>query len=390
MENPEEEPDEGRFAVPERIPTAALIFAALLVPCLLFAAPASAQKREAATGDAAAEGEMAAGFKDLVEVSEVLLDVVATDAEGAPVVGLGEEDFVVEEGGEPVKITGVSYYSTRYGPGETPDTAEEIPWSRYLIFFFDHQPRDARYGSESMRQKLRSLQQCRRWVEEEMQPSDWAAVVRWDGDLAVYRDFTQDRDSLLSALERAATGKRPADFEPGRRRAGEEFFSIRDRLEPRENRGERETIYGALGRVAAATGHVVGRKNLLLFTLGFGERDPGGYESYPDPERYPELEALLNDHNVAVYPVDLTPPGRQARYGEVLERIATDTGGFYDEDFVGVLRLIKDVAEENQGFYLLSYQSPRPAGEIGYQRLEVRARDPEISVRARRGYRYGL
>ena len=48
------------------------------------------------------------------------------------------------------------------------------------------------------------------------------------------------------------------------------------------------------------------------------------------------------------------------------------------------------VSDENYGYYLLSYQSEHPAGEIGYERIAVRPRDPRIELRARTGYRYGL
>lgn len=70
-------------------------------------------------------GGLAPGFRDLIEVSEVLVDVIATDAEGEVVLGLGKDDFVIEEDGEAVEITGASFYATRYAgdvPGAMPAT----------------------------------------------------------------------------------------------------------------------------------------------------------------------------------------------------------------------------------------------------------------------------
>ena len=83
-----------------------------------------------AAAPVAAQQQPAAGFEDLVEVTEVLLDVLATDRSGDVVTGLGKDDFVVTENGEPVAITGVSFYSTRYGsedepPPDEPDTPDE-------------------------------------------------------------------------------------------------------------------------------------------------------------------------------------------------------------------------------------------------------------------------
>ncbi len=356
----------------------------LTVAIAALALPAAAQ-------DDAASGALAPSFKDLIEVSEVLVDVIATDAEGEVVLGLGKDDFVIEEDGEEVAITGASFYATRYTDdalGAMPAAgAEEVPSSRYFILFFDLRPRDLRYGSLMLRQNLRASRDLQRWVMEEMSASDWMAVVRYDGELEIYQDFTQETEALVAAISRAASGRSANAFAPASRRSGSiHHLSLARRL-PRT--GGRENIYHALGRLAEASGTIVGRKNLLLLTIGFGEEQHHS-GSRPHPEHYPELETLLNDHNVAVYPIDLTPPGRPARQREFLDQLARDTGGYYDENFSGFVNPVKDIAEENHGYYLLSYQSARPAGEIGYQRLEVKARDPEIEVRARTGYRYGL
>ena len=359
-----------------------------ILPLAALAVPAAAQDEMPSAG-------LAPSFKDLIEVSEVLLDVIATDAEGEVVLGLGEDDFLIEEDGEPVEITGVSFYATRYFDDEERAAAgatapQEVPSSRYFILLWDSQPRNLRYGSLMLRQRLRASRDLRRWVTDEMSASDWLAVVRWDGELAVYQDFTQETRALVEAIGRAAVGKAANAYAPASRRSGSiRHLSLQRRLPPPRRAGERENLYQALGRLAEASGTIVGRKNLLLLTTGFGVELQHS-RSEPHPEHYPALETLLNDHNVAVYPIDLTPPGRPARQRDFLDRLARDTGGYYDENFIGFLSPVQDVAQENHGYYLLSYQSARPAGEIGYQRLEVKARDPEIRVRARTGYRYGL
>lgn len=325
-----------------------------------------------------------ASFDEMVEVSEVMLDVLATDADGELVRGLGKDDFVVEEDGQEVIITAVDFYSTRYG--DTTERQDEIPWSRYFIAFFDDQRRFSRYGSLEIRQQIRASSHARRWVKEEMQPSDWMAVVRYDGKLKVYQDFSQDREALGDALGRAAVGRKPSP----QRRSQTGLVSLLRNLPPSTPAGGKENIYQSIARLAEGSGFIVGRKNLLLFTLGFGVEDHTTRKVTPDERFYPHMEAMLNDHNVAVYPIDITPAGRGAKQRDFLQVLADDTGGFYDENFVGFLAPMKDVAEENSGYYLLSYQSPRPAGQVGYQRLEVKSPREGIEVRARRGYRYGL
>ncbi len=140
--------------------------------------------------------------------------------------------------------------------------------------------------------------------------------------------------------------------------------------------------------MAEAAGYLVGRKILLLYTTGFGVRR--GPTSVPDPRYFPALEAELNDHNVAIYPLDLTPAGRPPFEEDFLGALADATGGAYDPNISGFLRPLEAIAGANTGYYLLTYRSERKAGEIGYQRVEVQVRDPEIRVLARRGYRYGL
>ena len=47
------------------------------------------------------------------------------------------------------------------------------------------------------------------------------------------------------------------------------------------------------------------------------------------------------------------------------------------------------IAEENSGYYLLSYENRRPSGDTGFQKVKVEVRNPQLRVRARRGYLYG-
>lgn len=327
------------------------------------------------------------GFEGLVEVSEVLLDVLATDAEGEVVLGLGKDDFIVEENGQEVALTGVSYYTTRYETTE----GEETPSSRYFVFFFHTQWHLKSAAGNLMRQQLRAGLESRRWLEEEMLPSDWVAVVGYNSKLRLYQDFTQDREALVKAFRAAAASKKPdSDVRLGRRSPGSTELSILRRLPSgRELKKKVTNVYQALGQVAEAIGYVVGRKNLLMFTVGFGNEVRFG-DAEADPRFYPQLETQLNDHNVAVYPIDTSPAGRGSRQTDFLTRLAEDTGGAYHEDFYGFIHPLRDIGGDSYAYYVLSYQSEHPAGEIGYQRIEVKARDEAIQVRARKGYRYGL
>lgn len=336
----------------------------------------------AAPGAAVDDGRPLA-FEDLIEVSEVFLDVLVTDADGRPVTGLGAADFDVREDGEEVPITGLAYYGTRYGAG---GSAETPPESRYFVVFVHDLTRFGYFGGDLVRQQIRLGRDLGEWVEGGLLPSDWVAVVSYDTRLHLHQDFTQDRQALLAAIAAAAAGRAPQAGRGG----GDGPLAVLARMPgPVARRTAVDDVYDALRLVAEATGVLVGRKDLLLFTPGIGRRVGRGAMTVLDPQEVEPLEATLNDHNVAVYPIDITPPGKSHAYAAALEDLAARTGGVYHARFVGFRSPLEEISAESSGYYLLSYQTAHPAGEVGYQRVEVKARRPDLVVRARRGYRYG-
>ncbi len=326
-------------------------------------------------------------FEGLVEVSEVLIDVLATGQDGQLVAGLGKSDFIVEEDGRPVDLKSVSYYSTRYDD----EGAEEgeVPSSRYLVLFFHDTVLQGKFEPRAIRQQFSAARKSQDWVETELRGSDWVAVVSYDYRLKVHQDFTQDRDSILFAIEQAISRKN-IDKNPSRLRppSGGVPSLLRYMPEGKElSRGTRN-IYGALHVLAESTGYIVGRKNLLLFTSGFGQT--AVLPRTRQKRHYDKMESALNDHNIAVYPIHLGGRGVGQPHSFFLAQLAEDTGGVYYENFHDFAKPLARIGDENYGYYVLSYQSEHPAGEIGYERIEVRARDESIQVRARKGYRYGL
>ena len=320
-------------------------------------------------------------------------NVLAVDKEGESVLGLGKEDFVIEENGEVVEITGVSFYTTRYGPDGAPlEGADAIPSSRYFILFFHDKILGGSIGNYLVRQQTKARTACLGWVEEHLLPSDWVAVASFDLRLKLHQDFTQDRFAIAEGIRSATTRKNP-DKGVGRRGRPLPPHGAPSLLRhlPRGKTLNKESrnLYDALRLVAEAAAYAVGRKNLLLFSTGFGELDANGLTVRADPRHYRPMEHALNDHNVAVYPIDLTPLEIRHLQGQLLVRLALGTGGYYYRDPINFLDPLQRISEENAGYYLISYQSAHPASAAGYQRVKVRARDRAIKLRARQGYRYG-
>lgn len=331
-------------------------------------------------------------FGERMEVEEVLLDVLVTDRRGNAVVGLTTDDFVVEEDGEPVQLTGATFYSSSELIGD-PAAIEArgadvdvVPRDRYFILLIEDQ-RKNQGTVDLVRQQLRAARDARRWVAESLAPADWVAVLSYDFKLKLHTDFTRDRVQIDAAIEAAVAGRDGGNW-PSRREGAEERPSLAEHMPSGDDlRDETTQIYGALEVVADAAAHVAGRKNLLLFSIGIG--DTTRFGTYQRDQRYwPSMVRALNDANVAVYPLDLTPADVRHSLEGGLNDLAHETGGRYYFNSATYRAPLDEIAQENGGYYLLSYRSEHPADEDGFQDVKVRLTDPSLRIRTRQGYAF--
>lgn len=353
---------------------------AALAAFLWGVAPASAQD---------AQPRDRAEFEEEIEVHEVLLDVLVTDREGNPVIGLTPDDFVIEEDGEPVELTGATFYSSSELVGEEGEleaagaAIDTEPRDRYFIVLIEDQRKNT--GSINLlRQQIEAGRSLKRWIRDSLAPADWVAVFSYDFKLKLHQDFTRDRGDLVAAIDDAVTGKEGGNWPS--RRGDEEGPALAGYLPTgKELRKESPRIYDAVELVAGAAGHVPGRKSLLFFTIGLGETDRFGV--YREEVRFwdPMVEAL-NDNNVAVYTLDLTPANARHSLEGSLSRLALQTGGRYYHLAASYDVPLERIARENSGYYLLSYRAEHPADESGFQEVSVELKDPGLKVRAREGY----
>jgi VWFA-related protein len=339
------------------------------------------------------------GFGEEIQVTEVVLDVLVTDERGNVIVGLDHHDFVVRENGEPVDLTGVSFYSNRRLLGaETADVApgeaaEPASANRYFVLFFHDRRQDL---PDIMPRLMEAGRSAQAWARTDLLPNDWVAVVGYDHKLKLFQDFTTDADEIVKAIDAVIGGQDPdgkswpsraQDPDPARP-------SIAGRLPTgKELRKATFDFHKGMTVLAESLDPVLGRKNLLLFSFGFGDLDSFGQYS-PDPRWYPPMMRALNDANVAVYPVNLFT----ARTGafvtgsdleDALSHVAADTGGRYFDLFTNFETPLTQIATENNGYYLLSYRGRHPAGEQGFQRVEVDTTNPQFRIRHREGYTFG-
>jgi VWFA-related protein len=335
-------------------------------------------------------------IRERLEVTEVLLDVVVTDSSGNIIIGLKPEDFIITDGDRQVRAKTAVFYSNRrfVDSGISAErlgvAEEEVVSDRYFIFFFH----DQRFEDPSLTANiLDAIRWSKDWVRYESLANDWIAILSYDASLKVHQDFTNNRELLLRALDSVAKSKSPENTWPSRIEEVE-GASLRQGLpQGKELRKQTRRIYSALSTVAEATGDVVGRKNLLFFSVGFGQLREGG--NYAPDVRYwgPMMEAM-NDNNVAVYAISwirniAQESAAQGALNNSLSLLAVDTGGRYFANFVNFKEPLSKVNEDNNGYYLLSYDAEYPAGKRGFREVEVRVDNPGFNVRARKGYSYG-
>lgn len=334
-------------------------------------------------------------FAGQVDVSEVLLDVLVTDRQGNVIIGLGPDDFVVEEDGEAVDVSAVSFYSNRRLAGPAPQALadeleiETLPEDRYFILLFDDQRQRENETSFGMvRRQLDAGRRAKDWAQKALLPNDWVAVASYDFRLKLQTDFTKDRQAIAKAIDAAMKGKDPEQNWPSRAEGQAEPALLDGLPQGTALRQETLRIYDAVEVLAEASGDIRGRKNLIFFTSGFGQINNVG-QYLEDPRYYPPMMQALNDNNVAAYTIDLTPLDVRHVMSDAMNQLARETGGEYFFNFTNFATPLGKIAEENNGYYLLAYRSAHPAGESGFQKVRVRTVNPQFEVKSREGYLYG-
>lgn len=350
-------------------------------------APASVPARAPAATPAPAD----ISLNERIRVAEVLLDVLVTDRKGNVIDDLSPEDFVVLHDGEEQEVVSASFYG---GPSElaSPGGGGATRTDRYFILMFHDQRMQAPSLSGPQMDNARWL---KRWIEEELQPNDQVAVFAYQARLKFYLDFSRDREEILAAVDAASRGKR--DIDRWVTRSEPEFDpnspSLAVNLPTGKELARRSRkLQQGLEVLGEAAEGIAGRKNLIMFSLGFGEI--GQFGSYtPDTRYYPPMREALNAGNVAVYTIDTMGSRRRsiasASLNDSLSLISNETGGHYYANFTNIMTPMRQVAEENQGYYLLSFRSEYEAGTEGYRNIKVKVREGKYKVRSRTGFRYG-
>jgi len=328
------------------------------------------------------------GFQEELQVDLVLVDATVTDSRGNQILGLGKDDFIVEENGEPQELLSVDYFTNRTLLTSREDRAafpvERVRQERYFVLFF-HELGDPSAIPGFSSELRRATQAARKWIDEELQPQDKVAIAGFDIRLKVYADFTNDQKILRSALSDVVTFSRGLTAAP--EYAGEP--SIMRVIDVDRMVNETGRVYDGLQLLADALRPIAARKIMPLFSYGIGDIRRGSNTLLENEESwYQPMIQALNSANVTVDSIFLLRDVTFYAPEQTLSRISSETGGDYYKTFTSFETPLGRIENAASGYYLLTYRIRKPDGAEGYQKIDVRLRNPEFRVKAREGYSY--
>jgi VWFA-related protein len=180
------------------------LLALLLLFCILL--PALGQNKPAPPPPPQQPGDQ----DDVVKINTNLVQVDAVVTKnGKPVTNLTADDFEIFEDGRRQTITSFAYISNVPASAAQPvkpdkkTTVTAVPYTpikrddphRTIAFVVD----DLGLSAESMSQVRNQL---RKFVAEQLQPSDLVAIIRTSGELGALQQFTNDKRLLNRAVDR--------------------------------------------------------------------------------------------------------------------------------------------------------------------------------------------
>ena len=416
--------------------------------------PARQQPQPSPTPDEDSEDDVVRITSNLVQ-----FDAVVTDKQGRHVVDLRPEDFEVLVEGKRQEVTNFSFVATTpeaaaeraAAPKPAPDrSAPPLPpvpvragqVRRTIALVAD----DLGTSFSDLVNVRRAL---KKFVDEQMQPGDFVAVMRTSAGVGALQQFTSDKQLLLRAIERvrwnpsgragvgtfapveanplaqagSASGARPGGGGESDGEGGTERDAAADLEEFRQGVFTVGTL-GALDFIVRGMRELPGRKSVVVFSGGFSIfKDPTKPNDFRDTDRIVENLRRLTDQanraSVVIYALDarglavtsLTAadsysPGREpdfsainARSDEMLRNreglayLAEQTGGIFIRNTNDLGAGMRRVLEDQRGYYLIGF---RPAedvfqpsqGRTRFNKFEVKVRRAGLSVRTRAGF-YG-
>jgi VWFA-related protein len=384
-----------------------------------------------------------------VEVSIVNVDAVVVDKQGHRVHGLRRDDFEIFENGARQPITNFAEYSTA-PQQQTANVTAQIPvdapqppppQQRSIVVFVERFRLPA-FRSDPMFAAMKKL------LHDSVRPGDRVMVVSWNQGLAgIRQNFTDDLSKVDKALDAIASrtmtesldpmddlrqeleaihsfeseanafgsGGSPAFEDSGLSFFGEQSARMKAKRAMDNEKRKVETLKALLRMMGGADG----KKVMLLATHRLSEFAGGeafylagaGGELSADIrnefDAKPLIRALVetaNANGVTIYPVfaeglgSASMPSAATRDNlstgldylilnneiPMLDYVAKETGGVPAWDSTEVAKLMPRIGDDFDSYYSLAYRAT--PGKAAARKVEVRVKDPQLSVRSRKQF----
>ena len=294
-----------------------LLFAAALLPAAAQPAPASPAQESDST------------IK--VDVKLVNVFVTVTDDHGAPVAGLKQENFTLQEDGKTQKISVF-------------DKESALPLS--IVLAID--------TSLSTKKDLPlEITSARRFAHAILRPVDGLALYEFSETVREATGFTSDLKSIDRAIDHIRNGAATA-------------------------------LYDAVYLGSQALERRQGRKVMVIITDG---GDTVSKLSYQEALRAAQqAEAIV--YSIIVVPIEASA-GRDTGGEHALIQISADTGGryFYATSVPQLDNAFRQISDELRTQYLLAYYPSQRYSDSEFRRINVQVNSsPDLKARHRTGY----
>src|SRR5215207_4076362 len=370
---------------------------------------------------------------DVVRITSnlVQIDAVVTDKKGRQVTDLRPEEFEILADGKPQKITNFSYVQNVPDPAPTPAALAENKSGvvappparlrpeqvrRTVAFVFN----DLEMSWESVYYARNAI---KKFVDEQMQPGDFVAILPASGGSGALQQFTNDKRLLSAAVKNLrwqpqfGRGIRP--FEAPNWDLSSPFRESDAELTYLAQRRERFSVgtLNALDAVVGALSDLPWRKSLVLLSDGIPipppEEDSGRVLAGIN-----RVIESANRASVIIYAVDsrglqtlslfdaasagVPRPGdfmelSSSRSRELsdsqqgMRALAEETGGVAYVNSNDIGGGVRRALEDQRGYYLIGYRPDEgtfdsSTGRMRYHKLTLNVTRPGLKVRTRRGF----
>jgi VWFA-related protein len=348
--------------------------AVLLLAVLLLAPRGAAGVRTGPPADPPDESPRDA-FDDSITVALETIQVRVIDNAGRPILGLGPEDFRVMAGGREVPVVALDWISSET-PSPAPPPVELQPegeapqlpvlpatQGKLVVFFVQADLHPTRISGQ-MR-----LRPYTRELLATLHPSDRIAVVSFDSHLKLWLDFTDDREAVHAAIDRAMIFTPQDEIAP----AGPPSLAARFDLDKARRAASPER---AMELVAEALTDLPGEKTMLYLGWSWGADQFG----HTRPGARQALRALVGAR-VTVFTLDVTSADEHDLESG-LQGIAASTGGTYVRTFRQPGVATDKIAGAISGWYELTFDRA-VLEDLQRGRVEIELRDRRGEVLAR-------